>query len=65
LATAIRTIVVVVMAWAIVFITGRHNDLVNISQKNLLFLILSGIATGLSWLWARYEQAFDLIIPTQ
>jgi transporter family protein len=38
------------MAWAIVFVTGRHNDLTNISHKNLLFLILSGIATGLSWL---------------
>jgi transporter family protein len=50
LATAIRTIVVIVMAWAIVFITGKHNDLVNISHKNLLFLILSGITTGLSWL---------------
>jgi transporter family protein len=49
-ATAIRTIVVIIMAWAIVFITGKHHDLVNISQKNLLFLILSGIATGLSWL---------------
>jgi transporter family protein len=50
LATAIRTVVVIVMAWAIVFITGKHNDLVNIGHKNLLFLILSGIATGLSWL---------------
>jgi transporter family protein len=50
LATAIRTVVVVVMAWSIVFITGKHTDLVNIGQKNLLFLILSGIATGLSWL---------------
>jgi transporter family protein len=50
LATAIRTIVVIVMAWAIVFITGKHNDLANISHRNLLFLILSGIATGLSWL---------------
>ncbi|MDR2418732.1 MAG: EamA family transporter [Treponema sp.] len=50
LATAIRTIVVVVMAWVIVFITGKYNDLVNISHKSLFFLILSGIATGLSWL---------------
>jgi transporter family protein len=50
LATAIRTVVVIVMAWAIVFITGKHNDLASISHKNLLFLILSGIATGLSWL---------------
>jgi transporter family protein len=50
LATAIRTVVVIVMAWAIVFITGKHNGLASISHKNLLFLILSGIATGLSWL---------------
>lgn len=50
LATAIRTIVVLIMAWAIVFITGKHNEIINIGQKNLLFLVLSGIATGLSWL---------------
>ena len=50
LATAIRTVVVLVMAWAVVFITGKHSGLSNISQKNLIFLILSGIATGLSWL---------------
>ena len=50
LATAIRTIVVLVMAWIIVFVTGKQNDIANIGQKNLIFLILSGIATGLSWL---------------
>jgi transporter family protein len=50
LATAIRTIVVLIMSWVIVFVTGKHTDIVNIGQKNLLFLILSGIATGLSWL---------------
>ena len=50
LATAIRTVVVLVMSWIIVFATGRHNEMANIGQKNLLFLILSGIATGLSWL---------------
>lgn len=50
LATAIRTIVVLCMAWAIVFITGKHHDITNIGPKNLLFLILSGTATGLSWL---------------
>jgi transporter family protein len=50
LATAIRTIVVLIMAWAVVFFTGRHSGLANIGQKNLIFLILSGIATGLSWL---------------
>ncbi len=50
LATAIRTIVVLVLSWGIVFATGKQNDIVNIGHKNLLFLILSGIATGLSWL---------------
>ncbi|MCL1931867.1 MAG: EamA family transporter [Treponema sp.] len=50
LATAIRTAVVLIMSWGIVFITGKHHDIINIEQKNLLFLILSGIATGLSWL---------------
>jgi transporter family protein len=50
LATAIRTVVVLVLSWGIVFITGKQTDIVNIGHKNLLFLILSGIATGLSWL---------------
>jgi transporter family protein len=49
-ATAIRTIVVLIMSWAVVFITGKHNEALNIGHKNLLFLGLSGIATGLSWL---------------
>ena len=50
LATAIRTIVVLVMSWAIVFISGKQNEIIHIGQKNILFLVLSGIATGLSWL---------------
>lgn len=50
LATAIRTVVVLVMAWGIVFITGTQNQVANISQKSWIFLILSGVATGLSWL---------------
>ena len=50
LATAIRTIVVLVLAWAMVFITGAQGGLGGISRRNLIFLILSGIATGLSWL---------------
>jgi transporter family protein len=49
-ATAIRAIIILIMTWSIVFITGKHNDLAHIGHKNLLFLILSGIATGLSWL---------------
>jgi transporter family protein len=51
LATAIRTIVVLVLAWGIVFFTGKQNDIANIGHRNLLFLILSGLATGLSWLF--------------
>ena len=58
LAVAIRTVVVLIMAWAIVFFTGKHNDIVNIGQKNMLFLILSGIATGLSWLF--YYKALQM-----
>jgi transporter family protein len=50
MATAIRTVAVLIMSWAIVFITGKHNDILNIGHKNLLFLVLSGIASGLSWL---------------
>ncbi|MDR1230272.1 MAG: EamA family transporter [Spirochaetaceae bacterium] len=50
LATAIRAIVILIMTWTIVFITGKHTDMAHIGHKNLLFLILSGIATGLSWL---------------
>lgn len=50
LATAIRTFVVLVMSWCIVFLTGTQTGLVGISKKSWLFLILSGIATGASWL---------------
>lgn len=50
LATAIRTVVVLIMAWGIVFITGTQNQVSNISTKSWIFLILSGVATGLSWL---------------
>jgi transporter family protein len=50
LATAIRTIVVVLMAWFIVFLTGAQTGLSEISKKSWLFLILSGLATGLSWI---------------
>lgn len=50
LATAIRTIVVVIMAWGMVFLTHAQNGLVEISKKSWIFLILSGLATGASWL---------------
>ena len=50
LATAIRTVVVVAMAWLMVFITGAQGGIAEISRKSWLFLILSGLATGASWL---------------
>ena len=50
LATAIRTMVVVVMAWGMVFITNQQAGIKDISQKSWVFLILSGLATGASWL---------------
>ena len=50
LATAIRTVVVILMAWAMVFLTNSQTEIFNISRKSWLFLILSGLATGASWL---------------
>ena len=50
LATAIRTVVVVIMAWAMVFITNAQGGITAISKKSWIFLILSGLATGASWL---------------
>jgi len=50
LATAIRTVVVVVMAWGMVFLTHGQSGISDISKKSWLFLILSGLATGASWL---------------
>ena len=50
LATAIRTVVVILMTWAMVFLTNSQTEIVNISRKSWLFLILSGLATGASWL---------------
>lgn len=50
LATAIRTVVVVVMAWGMVFLTNTQGGISGISKKSWLFLILSGLATGASWL---------------
>lgn len=49
-ATAIRTVVVLVMAWGMVFVTNMQGGLTDISRKSWLFLILSGLATGASWL---------------
>ena len=50
LATAIRTVVVVVMAWGMVFLTNTQSGIMEISKKSWMFLILSGLATGASWL---------------
>ncbi len=50
LATAIRTVVVLIMAWGMVFVTNTQSGIANISRKSWLFLILSGLATGASWL---------------
>ena len=58
LATAIRTMVVVVMAWGMVFLTNAQGGFSDISRKSWLFLILSGLATGASWLC--YYKALQL-----
>lgn len=58
LATAIRTVVVVVMAWGMVILTNAQNGIVQISKKSWIFLILSGLATGASWLC--YYRALQL-----
>ena len=58
LATAIRTVVVLVMAWGIVFLTGKHHGIGDIGGRSWIFLILSGVATGLSWLC--YYRALQL-----
>ena len=50
LATAIRTVVVVIMSWGMVFLTNAQNGIAQISKKSWIFLILSGLATGASWL---------------
>ena len=50
LATAIRTVVVVIMSWGMVFLTNSQNGITEISRKSWIFLILSGLATGASWL---------------
>ena len=50
LATAIRTVVVVAMAWGMVFLTNAQSGITEISRKSWIFLILSGVATGASWL---------------
>lgn len=58
LATALRTVVVLIMSWAMVFITNAQGGITDIGKKSWIFLILSGIATGASWLC--YYRAIQL-----
>lgn len=58
LATAIRTVVVLIMAWGMVFLTNTQSGLADIGRRSWLFLILSGVATGVSWLC--YYKALQL-----
>lgn len=58
LATAIRTFVVLLMAWGIVFLSGKHKEFTSLTSKNWRFLIYSGLATGASWLF--YFRALQL-----
>ena len=51
LATAIRTVVILVITWGIVFFKGSLQSISTLSRNNILFLVLSGVATGLSWLF--------------
>lgn len=58
LATAVRTVVVLVMAWGMVFLTDGQGGIASVSRKSWLFLVLSGLATGASWLC--YYRALQL-----
>lgn len=57
-ATALRTVVVVIFSWAMVFIVGSEGTITQVSGKTLCFLILSGLATGASWLF--YFKALQM-----
>lgn len=58
LATAIRTLVVLILSWGIVFITGSFKGIKNISNISMMFIILSGLATGVSWMF--YYKAIQV-----
>lgn len=58
LATAIRTTIVLIMSWGIVFTTNIQNNIATIERKSWIFLVLSGISTGISWLF--YYKAIQL-----
>ena len=66
LATAIRTVVVVIMSWGMVFLTNAQGGISQISKKSWIFLILSGLATGASWLcyyWALQTGEASKVVP--
>ena len=66
LGTAIRTIVVLIMAWIVVFVTKKQNTIKNIDKKSLKFILLSGVTTGLSWLCyyrALQEGEASIVVP--
>ena len=66
LATAIRTVVVLVMAWVMVFVTGEQKGIRSIGKKSWVFLFLSGITTGLSWLCyyrALQDGPASVVVP--
>lgn len=66
LGTAIRTAVVLIMAWLMVFILGKQNEIKEIDKKSWLFLCLSGITTGLSWLCyykALQDGEASIVVP--
>ena len=58
LGTAVRTVVITVFAWTIVGVTGEHRALAGISRRSMIFLVLSGVGTGISWL--AYFRALQL-----
>src|SRR4051812_30937184 len=58
LATAIRTVVILVIAWGIVLARGEQKTLASLSKHNLFFLVISGVATGLSWIF--YFKALQI-----
>ena len=66
LGTAIRTIVVLIMAWLMVFVTGKQSEIKAVSKRNMLFICLSGLTTGLSWLCyykALQDGPASVVVP--
>ena len=66
LGTAVRTFIVLIMAWIIVFARGKHEQVKNIDKKELLFISLSGVATGGSWLcyyYAIQKGVVSVVVP--